>query len=157
MKDKLRYNPGDSGLPLSPKANPLRVPDGYFEAFDQRVHERISARKKDRHLYIAVVTAAAAMLAGIGILFLPGLRNDVPESEIIVASDTANTITGSRLVDQILADDIIEMAANSDTLFLDAGLNWGDMGLKEVSDETITEYLLIEGVSTLEIAMTNDY
>ncbi len=156
MKDKLRHNRDDSGSPSSPKQNPFEVPEGYFGTFDQRVHERIAARKRSRYLYITAVTSVAAILAGIGILFLPGLRTDTAISASIASNDTVNTITGSLLVDQILADDIIDMAARSDTMFLDADLKWSNMGLNEVPDETITEYLLIDGVTTLEIAMTNN-
>lgn len=138
------------------KHNSLRVDDGYFEHFDERVLQRIENRRRHQRRWVVTLTATAAALTGFAFWLITANPGETPLNAVALSADTTPHLTGSYLTDQILADEIIEMAAGIDTLFLANGELWTDVGLDEIPDETIAEYLFWEGVSATEIAMAGN-
>lgn len=146
---------GDSNPSSTPDKNPLKVPEGYWEEFDELLFRKISWRKKVRRIQWASATAVAAAFIA-GLFFYKGMIGEdvkVEDNRPEVSSTQSVPLTGSHFTDQLLADEIIEMAANTDTVLLDVKAVWGKKSMKDIPDETITEFLLMEGVSSTEIEL----
>lgn len=154
MNYRKKYSPFLSGTETpAVKHNPLQTGAGYFDRFDERVFQNIAKRRRQHRSRVMTLTATAAAITGFAFWFFIAKPTESPVKIAVLSSDSVSHLTGSYLTDQILADEIIDMAAGIDTLFLSDGELWTDVGLKEIPDESIAEYLFFEGVSTTEIAM----
>ncbi|MDD2964914.1 MAG: hypothetical protein PHQ65_05310 [Bacteroidales bacterium] len=139
----------------SSDVNPLKVPEGYWDSFDERVMQGIVARRKQQRTVVLYGTLAAAVIATCLFVFYTLLQPVSPEATI--TGPGLVTLTGSDLSDQLLADDIIEMAVSADTLLLDINSTWMIADSGSLPVETVAEYLLLSGISATEIALASNH
>lgn len=151
-KKKYQISSPDSGSSRSDH-NPLRVPAEYWEKFDQQVMWSIQRRQKKRKQRLVTIAAMAAVFAA-GLFVYIALQPAVtpPAPNEITTSD----FTESSLTEELLTDDFIGMAVESDTLMLDMESAWQINADEATVSEELAEFLLLDGVTSSEIALTSE-